>query len=103
MHFINEFSSSNDLSEDDIENIKYHAENGNADAQYHLGLMHDSGKSIERNPREAEKWYKQSAAQGHAGALYYLSRLYSTQNSGIRKDEKEAGRLLKKAAEKGHP
>ena len=103
IYLINELAAENKLSENDIENAKYHAENGHVDAQYHLALMYDLGNGVPRDPREAEKWYKKAAAQGHASAQYYLSRLYSTQNSGIRRDEKEAQKLLKAAAEQGHP
>ena len=102
IHLINEFLNASEPTEADIENAKYHAENGNVEAQYHLALMYDTGRGIGRNPREAEKWYKQAAQQGHANAQYYLARLYSTQNSGIKRDEKEALRLYKAAAEQGH-
>lgn len=102
MHFINEFSSASQLSEDDLANIKYHAENGNAEAQYHLALIYDFGNSVKRNPREAEKWYKKAAIAGRADAQYYLAKLYSTDNSGIRRDEKEAAKWFAEAAKQGY-
>lgn len=102
IHLINEFLNPSEPTEEDIENAKYHAENGDVEAQYHLALMYDTGKGIPRNPREAEKWYKKASASGHAAAKYYLARLYSTKNSGIRVDEREAQKLLKEAAESGY-
>ena len=88
IHLINEFQSVSEPSAEDIENAKYHAENGDAEAQYHLALIYDTGNGLPRNPREAEQWYKKAATAGHAAAQYYLARMYSTQNSGIRRDEK---------------
>lgn len=102
MFFINEFLNINQLSEDEIANIKHHAENGNAEAQYHLALLYDTGTSLSRNPREAEKWYKKAAIAGRADAQYYLAKLYSTENSGIRQDVKEAAKWYKASAEQGY-
>ena len=103
IHLINELFNSPTLTSEDIENTRYHAESGNEEAQYHLGLIYDTGSGVERSPKDAEKWYKRAANQGNVDATYYLSLLYSSQNSGIRRDEKEAHRLLLAAAEQGHP
>ena len=102
MHFVNEFIGDGILTEDDIENVKHHASNGNEEAMYHLALMYDTGNNMPRNPIEAEKWYKLAVEKNHAAAMYFLARLYSTQNSGIRRDEKEAQKLYKMAAEHGY-
>lgn len=101
MYLINELQNITNPTEENIANAKYHAENGNVEAQYHLALIYDTGNGITRNPKEAEKWYKQAAIAGHAGAQYYLSRLYSTKNSGIKNDQKEADKWLKAAINNG--
>lgn len=101
LHLINNFVGDNEPTEFDIANAKFHADGGNSEAQYHLALMYDAGKGVERNPREAEKLYKMAALQGHAAAQYYLAKLYSTQNSGIRRDEKEAAKWFKAAEDQG--
>jgi len=102
VHLINEFTNVSDPTEEDVKNAKYHAENGNVEAQYNLALMYDLGKGLPRNPHEAEKWYKAASNSGHAAAKYYLAKMYSTQNSGIRRDESEAKRLFKEASELGY-
>jgi hypothetical protein len=99
IYLINEFLNIADPTEEDIANAKYHAQEGNAEAQYHLALMYDIGKVLPRNPLEAEKWYKAASASGHAAAKYYLAKMYSTQNSGIRRNDSEAEKLFKDAAE----
>ena len=42
------------------------AETGEAAAQYSVGWCHHTGKGVERNLAEAERWYRKAAAQGHA-------------------------------------
>lgn len=101
LHIINNLVGDNEPNEFEVANAKFHADEGNSEAQYHLALMYDSGKGVERNPREAEKYYKMAALQGHSAAQYYLGRLYSTNDSGIRRDEKEAAKWFKAAEEQG--
>jgi TPR repeat protein len=52
------------------------AEQGDAEAQYHLALMYDRGIGVERDDGEALKWYRQAAEQGYARALYNLGMMY---------------------------
>ncbi len=101
IYYINEFLNNHEPTPEEVENAKHHAKEGNPLAQYHLALMYDIGKGVNRNPKEAEKWYKLSANQGNIDAQYFLARLYSMQNSGIRRDEKEAEKWYKKAADGG--
>jgi TPR repeat protein len=44
------------------------AESGNADAQYHLGFMYQTGSGVKRSEKEALRWFSAAAAQGHEGA-----------------------------------
>ena len=44
------------------------AEQGNANAQYILGICYQNGKGVVENSSEAVKWYRKSAEQGHAYA-----------------------------------
>jgi TPR repeat protein len=44
------------------------AQNGNAEAQYHLAYMYQSGTGVKQNDEEALKWYLKAAANGHQGA-----------------------------------
>ncbi|TKS62645.1 MAG: hypothetical protein EWM73_02274 [Nitrospira sp.] len=62
------------------------AEQGDANAQYNLGVMYDFAKGVPQDFTTARRWYEQAAAQGHAGAQNNLGGLYEfghgvTQNS----------------------
>jgi TPR repeat protein len=52
------------------------AEQGDAEAQYNLGLMYGKGDGVAENDVEAVKWYRKSAKQGNAGAQYNLGFMY---------------------------
>ncbi len=86
------------------------AENGNADAQFALGLrledddkervlaLLDQGSEYEPDARiKAEEWYRKAADQGHPEAQVRLAAMYFQC-----KDEREAARWLRKAAELGN-
>lgn len=102
IYLINELLGGQVVATEDFENTKHHAELGDAEAQYHLALMYDTGNGTARQPKEAERWYKLAVNSGNISAKYYLGLMYLTQNSGIRRDEKEAHRLFIEAAEGGH-
>ena len=40
------------------------ADQGDADAQYDLGLMYDSGRFVPQDDAQAVAWYRQAADQG---------------------------------------
>ena len=40
------------------------AEQGDATAQFNLGLMYDTGEGIPQNDTEAVRWYRLAAEQG---------------------------------------
>ena len=62
------------------------AEEGNAEAQYRLGLMHDNGDGTKQNSEEAIKWYTLAAKAGHAQAQGGLGWIYAdfTDENGLR-------------------
>lgn len=99
---LNDVSFLEGVTEQDVDYVKQNAADGDAVAQYHLALMFDAGRGVTANPQEAEKWYKKAAGQGHANAAYYLARMYSTDTSGIKRDDAEALKWYKVAADLGH-
>jgi len=58
----------------DLENIKKLALEGDPDAQYRLGESYEEGKGVEQDQKEAVKWYRLAARQGHVNAKAALSR-----------------------------
>ena len=55
-------------SQEDLENIWTNARQGDDGAQFVLGSMHENGLRVQKNLREAAKWYRLAAEQGHARA-----------------------------------
>ena len=53
------------------------AEQGNAHAQFELGLMYEAGRSVPQNYVEAAKWYRKASMQGHTGAQSNLAGIYA--------------------------
>ena len=52
--------------------LKPLAEQGDASAQFNLGVIYDLGKGVTEDDEEAAKWYLKSANQGQAEAQYSL-------------------------------
>jgi len=69
--------TSGDTSEvsDYIADLK-RAEQGDAVAQYNLGLMYKQGKGVPQDYKEAVRWYRVAAEQGDATAQYNLGGMY---------------------------
>ena len=74
------------------------AEQGNADAQYNLGLCYAKGVGVTKDLTEAVKLFRQAAEQEDAKAQYNLGRCYA-RGYGINKDSAEAFKWFRKAAE----
>jgi TPR repeat protein len=48
------------------------AEQGEASAQFQLGLLYDNGDGVPRDYAKARQWYERAAAQGGVKAQFYL-------------------------------
>lgn len=48
------------------------AEQGDARAQFSLGLLYENGDGVPRDYAKARRWYEKAAAQGEAKAQFYL-------------------------------
>ena len=51
------------------------AEQGDARAQYYLGLLYENGDGVPQDYVKAHEWYEKSAAQGEANAQFYLGMM----------------------------
>ena len=76
------------------------AEQGNAQAQYHLGLMYENGHGMAQDNVEALNWYSKAAEQGHASAQNNLGAMYD-KGRGVPQDDAEAAKWYTKAAAQG--
>ena len=52
------------------------AEQGDADAQYNLGVMYYEGYGVPEDNKTAVKWFRLAAEQGVASAQYFLGWMY---------------------------
>ena len=77
------------------------AAEGDADAQYNLGLMYYNGRGVTQNYQEALRWFKLSAEQGLARGQYMLGAMYYI-GGKVTQDDKEALKWWRLAAAQGH-
>jgi TPR repeat protein len=77
------------------------AEQGDAIAQFNLGLMYANGRGVPTDDRQAVAWYRKAAEKGIAKAQFNLGVMYD-EGRGLPKDEQLALSWYRKAAEKGY-
>ncbi len=77
------------------------AKQGDAKAQYNLGMMYESGDGVEANMQEAANWFKQAADQGYAEGQYALGAMvFKREIDSI--SYPDAAALYQRAALQGH-
>lgn len=59
-----------------IDALRERAEQGDAAAQYELGLGYKLGERVPQDAVEAARWYRLAAEQGYASAQYGLGSAY---------------------------
>jgi uncharacterized protein len=82
------------------EAARVRAEQGDAQAQYSLGVSYAHGQGVPRDYAEAVRWFRKSADQGYAKAQSKLASMYFY-GKGVGQDYTEAVRWTRKAAELG--
>lgn len=60
----------------DLKEIKRAAKNGEAEAQYQLGMSYLFGRGLDENAKLAYKWLKKAADQNHVEALYRMGSAF---------------------------
>ena len=86
---------------EDFMKLKRSAEQGNAEAQYKLGLMYDIGKEVDQDYQKAFKWYEKSANQGLASSQSKLGSMYRY-GKGVEVNHAKASEWYWKAYEQGN-
>ena len=77
------------------------AEQGNATAQFNLGVFYASGYGVNKDYYQAVYWYKRAAEQGNMYAQCNLGVCYES-GIGVNKDIEQAVFWYRKAAEQGY-
>jgi TPR repeat protein len=76
---------------------------GDARAQYMMGVHYTFGMGVELNPQEAGKWFLLAAEQGDAEAQYSVGLRWARGEAGEPQDLAEASKWFRLAAEQGVP
>lgn len=84
-----------------LKEFKQAAEQGNAHAQFGIGLMYDRGEGVPQDYKQAIEWYTKAAVQGDDYAQYTLGGMYAN-GRGIPQSYKQAFDWWQKAANQGH-
>jgi len=93
----------NDFEQTNVEaaqQLLTQAQQGDAQAQYDIGLHHEMGWGVDNDLAEAFNWYRQAADQGQADAQYRLGKACAF-GLHVPQDYTQALAWYQKAAEQG--
>ena len=77
------------------------AKQGNADAEYSVGMCYDGGHGVDEDEKKAFKWFMKAAKQGNADGEYSVGMCYGGAR-GVDEDYKKADTWFWKAAKQGN-
>ena len=79
------------------------ANKGNAEAQYHVGMMHNNGIGTQQDPKQAFEWFQKATASNDPLGAYKLGCYYAGQFAGVvTSDSNEALKYKLVAAKAGY-
>ena len=84
-----------------MERLEQKADDGDANAQYRLGLRYTNGSGVSQIYRTATIWFNKAAKANHAAAQYMAGINYYT-GRGVAQNHTIAVELFTKAADQGH-
>jgi len=76
------------------------ADQGDAKAQFHLGVMYEIGVGVPQDAAAAVKWFRKAADQGEAMAQLNLGFMYF-RGQGVPQDYAASAKWYRKAADQG--
>lgn len=79
----------------------HNAEQGEAEAQYAVGMLYYDGKGVHQDSRQAAQWMLKAAGQGLSDAQLVLGNLYF-EGEGVQQDYEAAVRWFLRAAKNGN-
>ena len=83
-----------------LENAQTKADNGDADAQFGIGLKFASGEGTALDYAQAASWYLKAANQNHALAQLNLGTMFAS-GQGVPQDDDQALTWILRAAQQG--
>src|SRR6476619_3867744 len=78
------------------------ANKGDAEAQYHVGMMYNNGIGTQKDPKQALEWFQKSAASNHPLGAYKLGCYYDGQFGVVAPDANEALKYKLVSAKAGY-
>jgi len=81
--------------------VRKAAEQGEAFAQFNLGVMYDKGQGVLKDDQQAAAWYRKAAEQGFADAQNNLGLMYGN-GQGVPQDDQSAYFWWLLASAQGH-
>ena len=79
------------------------ADKGNAEAQYHVGMMHNNGIGTPQDPKQAFEWFQKATVSNDPLGAYKLGCYYAGQFAGVvPTDSNEALKYKLVAAKAGY-
>lgn len=81
--------------------LRLQAEQGDVEAQAHLGFMLYEGKVVDQDYEQSVEWLRKAAEAGHSDAQAALGLCYA-KGRGVKQSEKEAFVWFRTAAEGGN-
>ena len=81
--------------------LKNAADQGDAGAQFNLGVMYAKGQGVAQDYAQAVAWFRKVADQGNAGAQFNLGFMYAN-GQGVAQDYAQAVSWYRKAADQGN-
>lgn len=85
----------------DIDHLKRLANQGDAEAQAHMGLMYQNGVGVRQDYTKAFDWYQKSANQGNQFSQHNLGILYYN-GQGVRQNTATAKEWFGKSCDNGY-
>lgn len=95
---ISDFPELGHTAEESFELMSDSAEQGYAEAQYHLGNYYSLGYGTAKDLSKAYVWYSRAAEQGHARAQNQMG-IMLLDGSGPKRDDALAAEMIAKSAE----
>jgi uncharacterized protein len=84
-----------------LQEVRALAVQGDAAAQFKLGLIYYKGQGVQSDYSEALNWFKKAALQGHALAQYNVGYM-NEKGEGTPQDYVEAAKHYRQSAERGN-
>jgi hypothetical protein len=83
-----------------LETVQAKADDGDADAQFSLGMKYANSEGATQDYVQAAEWYLKAAAQSHALAQFNLGVMHA-RGQGVPRDDAKAVMWIRRAAEQG--